>query len=288
MGKVKIKITNLKYFFLALLLLSCASTNKSHKKSTNDKKADIYFSHGTSKLISKDYTHALKLLLKAAALKPNDAKILNNLGMTFFFKKNYKQSKMLLKRALTLEPENSDARNNLASLFLKLGKLNKAKTEYEIVLKDLIYSHQYRVLYNLALIDFKQGKLKSALKKLEQSVSNKKDHCPAQFLLGKIYFSLRSFNQALKSYQDASKGVCYSEPAPHYMQAVTLEKLNLFEKAKNKYNFIIEKYPRTRYAKLSKKKGALKVELKKSVFFKNHFNIIDEDETGTLMTSPNF
>ncbi len=87
MGKVKIKITNLKYFFLTLLLFSCASTNKSHKKSTNDKKADIYFSHGTSKLISRNYTQALKFLLKAKKLKPNDAKILNNLGMTFFFKK---------------------------------------------------------------------------------------------------------------------------------------------------------------------------------------------------------
>ncbi len=198
-----------------------------------------------------------------------------------------------------MEPKNSDARNNLASLFLKLGKLKKAKTEYEIVLKDLIYSHQYRVLYNLALINFKQGKLWAALNKLELSISDKKDHCPAQFLRGKIYFSLRNFNEALKSYQDASKGVCYREPAPHYMQAVALEKLGLFKKTKNKYNFIMEKYPRTRYAKLSKQKSSQffnkkfdkdsqRVELKKSLFFKNNFNVIDKDKTGTLMTSPNF
>lgn len=288
MRKVLTKNHSLSVLILVFTIFSCSLADRNRNKSTEEKKADIYYSHGTSKLISKEYTQALRYLLKARALRPKDSKILNNLGMTYFFKKNYKRSRIHLERAILLDPKNSDARNNLASLYFKLGKLNKAKNEYEAVLKDLIYSHQYRVLYNLALIDLRKGIKNAARDKLELSISNKKDYCPAKYLLGQIHFSQKAYRKALESYQDASKGVCYGEAAPHFMQGLTFEKLGLLKSARDKYQFIIEKHPQSKYAKLSKKRtlrGPYKnADIKKVRFFEND----SKNESRVIMTSPNF
>ena len=289
MRKILIKNNNLIVLILLLTIFSCSLADRNKNKSNKEKKADIYYSHGTSKLISKEYTQALRYLLKAKALRPNDSKILNNLGMTYFFKKNYKRSRIHLERAISSNPKNSDARNNLASLYFKLGKLNKAKNEYETVLKDLLYSHQYRVLYNLALIDLEKGMRSTALDKLKLSISNKKDYCPAKYLLGQIQFSQKDFEKALESYKDASKGVCYGEAAPHFMQGLTFEKLGLLKSAREKYQFIIEKHPQSKYARLSRKRALRgrpykNKDIKKVHFFEND----SEDERKVIMASPNF
>ena len=162
MGKMSFKKFNLVNYLFLFLFLSCSLLTGNDTKTNKDKRADIYYSHGTSKLILKDYTNALKFLLKAKSLKPNDTKVLNNLAMTYYFKKDFRKSQENFLKALRSDPQNSDARNNLASLYLKRGLLKKAEREYRRVQENLIYPHQYRVSYNLALIHLKRGKRETA------------------------------------------------------------------------------------------------------------------------------
>ena len=128
----------------------------------------------------------------------------------------------------------------------------------------------------------------NALDKIELSISNKKDYCPAKYLRGQIHFSQKTYRKALESYQDASKGVCYGEAAPHFMQGLTFEKLGLLKSARTKYQFIIKKHPQSKYARLSKKRifrGPYKnTDIKKVLFFEND----SKDESKVIMASPNF
>ena len=272
------KFQLINYLFLSLFL-SCSLLTGNDTKTNTNKRAGIYYSHGTSKLILKDYTNALKFLLKAKSLKPNDTKILNNLAMTYYFKKDFKKSQENFLKALNSDPRNSDARNNLASLYLKRGQLKKAEKEYQKVLEDLVYPHQYRVNYNLALIYLKRGKVKNAFEHLKSSISGKKDYCPAKYLLGDLYFSQKLYNLAYKNFVEASKGTCYGEPAPHFKQALSLEKLGKLQEALKKYELIVEKFPNSHFEKLAKKKSS---NIRKPSFLESSKLFKKENKTENL------
>src|SRR5687768_13729388 len=114
--------------FAALMIMtSCASKNN-----VKSKQSDLYFSAGTQSLMSKDYTDALKNLLKANELNPDNSEILNNLGMAYYFKGEIDLAIKTLNRALELNEENSDAKVNLASIHYKAGNVSQAEKLYKI------------------------------------------------------------------------------------------------------------------------------------------------------------
>ena len=98
---------------VCLLALACSSHSRPSKE---EKKAQIYYSQGTRNLVKKNYTNALKYLLLAYELSPEDSHIHNNLGMAYHFKGKPKKAIKHLERAVELDQNNTDARNNLAGL----------------------------------------------------------------------------------------------------------------------------------------------------------------------------
>jgi Tfp pilus assembly protein PilF len=236
-------------FFICLYLATgCASQDK---KNTIKKKADLHYSHGTNALMNKEYTKALQHLGKALELRNNDSKIHNNIGMTYYFKKKFTLAAKHLKKAIDLDKKNSDAKTNLGSLYLHKGQLEEAKKIYNQVLKDLVYEHQYRTYYNLALIGLKKKNYNESLELLELSIKEKEDYCPAHYQKGSIFKLKRSYHKAYKSYQQASKGVCYNNPAPIYQQAKMLILLKKHPLAKLKLRDIMTRFNNTNYAELA-------------------------------------
>lgn len=241
--------------FLVTLLLasavltSCASKNVS--ESADGKKAEIFYQHGTQKLVDKDYTNALDLLIKAAALNPNDTKIENNLGMAYFFKKQTQKAKEHLSKSIKLDPKNSDARNNIASVYLETGEYDLAEKEYKKITEDLIYTSQYTTYYNLALVYLKKNQKNLAVESLKKSIKENEDYCPAYYLLGGIFKAQYQYKDALDMFRRGSKGSCYDNPAPHYEQAMIHIEMNDFARAKEKLKEIIERFPNTNYGTMA-------------------------------------
>lgn len=238
---------------LILLLTGCA-TNSPITKSPEQKKAELYYSHGSKALIIKDYTSALKNLLKSVEYDDNNSKAHNNLGMAYFFKKNLSKAKFHLKKSLSINPKNSDARNNLGSIYLHEKKYNLAKKEYITVTKDLVYPLQHRVYYNLALIDLVYNRINKATKNLLKSVSENETYCPSFFQLGAISLQKREYHQALDYFKKASLGTCVNDPRPHYQVADTLLKLNEYQRALFKFKEIISNFPDSSEAVWAKRK----------------------------------
>ena len=238
----------MKLIVLFLFLSACSSIDKK-EKSPDELKADLFYSHGTAKLVNKEYTKALDYLLKAYAIRPDDSHIANNLGMAYFFKKEFDKATIYLEKALLLDEKNSDARINLASLYFRFKKYDQSAREYEKVLQDLVYEHQYRAYYGLALVLLKQNRPSEAYKHLDSAIKNKEDYCAAHFKLGELAKKAYDYNEAYKRFRMASQGVCFQEPSPHYEQALTLIEMNDFKKANGKFKEIIELFPNTIYAK---------------------------------------
>jgi len=240
---------SMKYVSIIIVLftlVSCASTEMKDK-SPDERKADLYYNHGTQALLSKDYTTALNHLQKAVALTPKDTKVQNNLGMAYYFKGEINTAIKHLLEAIDLDEKNSDARVNLAGIYYAQGRMDLALTQYEIVTKDLIYPFQFRTYYNMAIINERQGKISQARDLLAKSINENKGYCPAYFLLGKMNEKAMDLNSALASYQDATKGQCYEEPAPHFSQAKILIQLGRYSEAQEKLELVMEKFSRTSY-----------------------------------------
>lgn len=235
---------------ISVLIAGC-STNEVPRKSPEDKKADIHYTHGTASLKNKDYTNALEKLISANHFRSNDTKILNNLGMAYYFKEDLANAEKYLIEAIKADEKNSDAKNNLASLYFNRGDYEKARVLYQQIRKDLLYRAQYRVLYNLALIEFKRGDSLTTKSLLDLSLDQNADYCPSHFLMGRLNEVGQNYQEAYNSYRRAYQGVCLKSPSPHFKSAEMLEKMGKLEQAKAKYNEIIENFSKTKFASMA-------------------------------------
>lgn len=283
-GLFRVHLKNLTILLWIPFLTMCSS-NGPIKKTPDEKKAELYYSHGTSYLMQKRYTEALSYLIKAVTLKPDDSKIQNNLGMAYYFKGQNIRALEILKHSLELDPKNSDARNNLASLYFKLGKNKKAKQQYELILQDLIYRHQYRIHYNLALLALQRKDFTKAKNHFILSLKERNDYCPSHYQLGLLSKNNLDYLQALTHFTEGTKSTCYNIPASHYQIGLTYMKLGQTQKARTKFLEIIENFNSTPYSKLSNsflaKLGSnkiLKIE-KKKTSDDDLFKEIEKDKT---------
>jgi len=247
---------------MLLLTVVAACSSGPPEKTLKNKKADLYYSHGTSNLLNKDYTSALDHLLKADALRPNDTKIHNNLGMAYYFKGRIKKAKYHLTKSIKLNEKNSDAKNNLASVYFNSGQYDLAEKEYLKVQNDLVYKHQYRTFYNLALISLKKNRFAEAVERYKKSIKENENFCPSYFQLGELAKKQNRPKLAYDYYLQASRGTCYNNPAPHYFQALMLIKLKRTQDARIKLQEIIERFNTSKYASMASKT------LMNKVFFK--------------------
>jgi Tfp pilus assembly protein PilF len=231
---------------MIFLLASCATG--SPKKSEKEKKAELFYSYGTSNLVNKKYTEALTNLMQAAKYDPSDSKIQNNLGMAYYFKKDKKSAIRHIRRAIKLDENNNDAKVNIASIYYNDENYRAAKKYYQLVKKSLTYKNQFRVSYNLGLIEFKMGNSKKALENLDEALSENEDYCPAHFLRGRIYEVKRDYKNAYDSYRKSYHGPCYNNPAPHFKAAVMLTKNGDYLKARLKFNEIMERFSTSTYS----------------------------------------
>ncbi len=234
---------------MTILLSSCASN--SLYKTPEQKRAELYYSHGTEKLVSKEYRQALKYLLKAYELDKEDSKVLNNLGMCYFFLKQDKLAFNYLNAATLADPKNSDALNNLGSIYFQKKQYQMALNQYNKVLQNLTYEHQFRTHYNMALIYLKLGNKKAAKQNLVLSNTQNQDYCPASFQLGKLYFDEFRYHSALKWFKEGQQGQCFENPQPLYMQGLTYLELEEYGQARAKFQEVIERFSATRYSTLA-------------------------------------
>lgn len=230
---------------MVFMTVSCSSK----KAELREKQANLYFGAGTQNLMEKQYTDALKNLLLANDLNPDNPEILNNMGMAYYFKGERDLAIKTLKRVLELEQNNSDAKVNLASIYYHDTNYTEAEKLYKQVLRDLTYDKQARTLFNLGLLELQVKKnLASAEVYFQKSIQEDESYCPSQFQLGLIRYNNRQFKSALRYFKDSSMGTCYESPAPHYYQALTLVELGKFLDARLKFDEVDTRFRKSVFA----------------------------------------
>lgn len=242
----------MKIISLLVILTAFFSCASGERQTPEQKKANIFFNQGTQELQRGEYTKALTHLLKANKYNPDDSKILNNLGMAYYFKDAQAKAIILIKRSIKLDPTNSDAINNLGTIYLRANDLKKAEAMYKKVIKDLTYEFQFRTYYNLGIIEREKNHIKKAFGYFKKSLQLEKAYCPSNFELGKIYYNSKKYSKALERFKNASYGKCYNDPDPVYYQALTHIKLDQFALAKEKLEDLISRFSLTKYETMAR------------------------------------
>ena len=234
---------------MLIALSACSSTSDKKKK-----QADLYFGAGTQSLITKDYTDALTNLTKANELDPENAGILTNLGMAYYFKGERDLAIKTLLRSIKVDENNSDAKVNLASIYFNDGDIPHAEKMYKLVLKDLTYDKQARTFYNLGLIEIRKKNTTAAENYFNRSVQEDSSYCPSLFEIGIIQYDKRLYSKAYQSFKEATMGTCFESPAPHYHQALSLIGLRRYNEARVKLDEVDARFGKSEFASLARRK----------------------------------
>lgn len=230
------------------MVVSCSSTPQ---LSENQKKAQIYYSEGTTELVKGRYKDALKQLIEAEKLDAENPKILVNLGMAYYFMKKREVAIKKIERALEIDPKNTDARLNLGSFYQENKQYTQAMANYQEALKDLIYPQHFRTHYNMALIEKQNGNIELAQVHLEKSLEDRSNYCPSHYQLGLIHFQKKELQKALDSFSEAGLGTCVKNPDSFYYRAITLQSLGRVQDARKTFEFVRDQFPQSSYFSLA-------------------------------------
>lgn len=228
---------------VALTLSACASLSSEKKE-----RAELHMRIGTGSFEAGDYPAALRELLEANRLDPDNAVVHNNLGLTYFMREKYDLAEKSLRRAIDLRPDYSDARNNLARVLIDLGRYPEAEAELRTVLADLTYGGIGRAWTNMGLSRFNQKDWKGAREAFRKAVADLRDDCVANTYLGRAHFELGDYSKAVDSL-DRAVGFCQRQnyDEPHYFSALAWYRLGDRKRSLARFEEVSKLYPDGKY-----------------------------------------
>jgi len=182
---------------------------------------------------------AIEYVEKAAAIRPADVEILNNLGNMHKAVGNLKSARLFLERAVAADCEGFAPLYNLGNVLVALDAYEEATDAYY---RALAIQPEFPELHrNLGLLLNRLGATDSAIQHLEQAIALEPQHFEAHISLGNIYFVSRRWPEALAAYLQALAlkpdnyvALCnvgttlidlerYAEAKPYLEEAVKLE-----------------------------------------------------------------
>lgn len=221
-----------------LTLISCAS---------NEKDKELAYSHfklGVTLISQNQKAKGLEQLLIAKELDPENALILNHLGLAYYFHNEYEHSIIALKDALSKNPNYSEAHNNLGRIYIDIRDYKQAQEHLNKAASDLTYPHKDKVWLNLGLSWFFQNQYKMSETYFLKSISANRNNCLAYNYYGRAQVEMENFTKAARALDQAifhcqKKG--FDEP--HYYSAISFFRLGYKRKAMARLQEGIKKFP---------------------------------------------
>jgi TolA-binding protein len=136
-------------------------------------------------LMDKNPQEAKSLLVKAVQLDPKSARGFFELGVVYMKLKDHPKAIEAYQKSGELDPSAPDTFFNLGYLYAVKKDYSKAEETYERVVK-LAPSYLDEALFNLGMVQEKQGKRKESIENLERALSINPNNEVAKKLLVKL------------------------------------------------------------------------------------------------------
>lgn len=227
--------------------MACASSDK------NLLIAKSHLDLGNSFYNQQRYPEALREMLKAQKLDPENALILNALGLTYHARGRSDLAIKSLREALDLQPSFTDARNNLVRIYIDSKDFKSAEKELALVKKDLTYGALDKVYFNEGLMYYDQKKFENAVEPFAHAVEYSRGSCPAHHYYGRTLFELKKYAEAATAL-DRAVAFCQKSgnDEPHYYSALAHYRAGDKRRAAVRFEEILQLYPNGQYYERSK------------------------------------
>jgi len=180
---------------LALVLLACATTNPPLARSHQEL--------GAQMLREGDYVGAMREILTASELDPDNPTILMNLAVAYRSRGLPGEAEKALRRAIDLDGKNPELHQALGALLLDQGRFGEAVPELELAAKDLRYSTPHFAYTSLGYAWLGKGQPAQAITCFKQALATTPTYLYAHRGLGEAYYRLGRFDEAAASYRNA-------------------------------------------------------------------------------------
>lgn len=230
---------------LAGVFLSCATGDKDAEK------AELHLRIGTAHLNQGNYPLALRELLEAHRLNPDNAVVCNNLALAYFVRGKYADAERHLNQAIKIDPKYTDAYNNLGRVHIELGRYDLAINELNRVVSDLTYPQPEKGLSNLGLAHMKAKNYQEAQRRFKEALKINNNFCPAHNHYTQALYLLKEYKRAAAATESALQ-LCPNLDEAHYYGALSYLKMGQRDRAHARMKEIIELYPASEFAKLAR------------------------------------
>ena len=178
----------------AALLISCNTEAKKQQVRLGEASRNL----GEAHMASNNYTAALRELLKAESLNPDDPYLQNDLGLVYLNKERYDKAVGHFQKALEIDPGYAPARNNLGTAYIAREEWDLAIATFQEVAEDLLYATPHYPLANMGWAYYKTGDFEKAVEAYESALDIQPDFIVALRGIGKTYMAMGRVKDALE------------------------------------------------------------------------------------------
>jgi len=213
-------------------------------------KAGGHIRIGTAHLQAGQYTPALKELLEAEKLTPNDPTVHYYLGIAYERKGFVDDAFKEFQKAVALKPDYSEALNFLGTIYLARGSYDEAIVYFNRALGNPLYETPSVPLYNMGRAYKAKGDLKGAYASFSEAIRKE----PNSHLMFALELNLGVIDYQEGSYQEAEKHLTRSiERASnvaesHYWLGMTQMQLRKRKEAAESFKKVIQLAPESDWA----------------------------------------
>ena len=198
---IKKEYRRLAVFLLLLIsILACVQSPELQKKRMEDNRR-----LGIEFLKQRRYTDALKTLLEAEKIYPDDASLQNALGYAYMAKEQHHLAINHFKKAIQIRPEFSEAKNNLGVAYIHKKEWNKAIPYFEEITKDLLYNTPHIPLVNLGSVYYNKKNYALSEQYYLKSLRLRPNFDDALHGLGRTYLAMGKIPEALEKFEAAAR-----------------------------------------------------------------------------------
>ena len=240
---------------ILIVVAGCATDNLKMKKQESELTRNI----GEAYLIEGNYTAALRELLKAEKIYPNDAVLQNYLGLAYQAKGHYPEAVTHYKKALGIQPDYAPAYNNMGATYMEMNEWDAAIDLFKKLSTDVLYSTPHFANLNLGWAYYNKNDYVTSADYYHKVIRHYQDGFPKDLVfvkalrgLGRIYLAKGDIGKAEKAMEEAF--LIAPEFPPLAMDVARIrEALGKKEQAIAAYRKVIEVAPDSELAVAAKK-----------------------------------
>ena len=226
---------------LFLFMSGCASKKPSPNASGDPV---VHYRLGDAHLKAGRLQQAIEEFQKAVALDPLNPVFYNYLGLTYFFDEQYNAAIQAFNQALQLNPNFTDVHNNLGLVYSEMGDKEKARAEFQEVIRAKAYPTPEVAYYNLGKLSLTDKNYEEAAFFFQKALEYNPKLPKVHERLGFTYELMGKLEEAEKEYQEALA----LEPKmieANYNLAMIYFKQQKYNKAKYYFYEVISLVPNT-------------------------------------------